>query len=828
MSNSTKTVVKFNDTFYLKNKSDRYLVAVDRGRYDFPQLDRTGRVKLQLTGSTGEIKHGDKLKIRSLEAGLGDRDILGAFTDSHNCYYWKDGYDDEKQSWYITKANGKGGAIHYGDEIYLTNVCYNTQTLVSDTKYPGYLTTAEGKKEVWSLESTKVPKSVEKQIVRESSKSDPTSVFGSSVASGDPTPNGVILWTRINPEAYQDKMDLEYQVSLKRNFDDSNIILHGTIPASNIGKTADYTVKLDLSTIDPEKTNFIKYQKLKSNQTYFYKFIYGEVDSQIGRCKTLPAARDELQRLRLAVLTCNDYSTGYFNALYHLAEEDIDFVIHLGDFVYEYPQYPPGYGEIVRTDLQLTDNRFPTSDPKNADRTTSLQDFRHVYRTYRQDPALQRAMEQHTWIITLDDHEIADNCYWDYQNNTMDISVDEPLHPIYEHLNKNSAKAKKAMRQLYLDATQAWREYIPARIEKVNNSNDPRYKLYRHFRFGSLVDFFLTDSRSFRDKPNLELNEQILEKAREKQEANPKANISQIMSDVREEMGLKEWQASMLGKEQKEWLIDGITKGIVIDDTYSKATWKVWGNQTLLATSWANELIGEIDDWHGFKAERYEILQAVKDSETAENKTDRTSHFVVFTGDMHTSLIAYLKTDFSDVSRSIPASLPDISNILTSPLDSITAGVMGVANKFNLNYSKLAGVEFMTPALTSPGLSELLDEKSNLIPGKSTLSSIWESLPSIPGLSDSSEAESRGSVMHKPTSANLIKRLSPHIEHFDSSINGYAIAEFTSDKLQWNVYAIDKKIYDKADDGRNISTKRAKKELVQSATYSPNGISLDD
>ena len=309
------------------------------------------------------------------------------------------------------------------------------------------------------------------------------------------------------------------------------------------------------------------------------------------------------------------------------------------------------------------------------------------------------------------------------------------------------------------------------------------------------------------------------------------------MTHVRREMKLPDWKASMLGKEQKEWLINGITNGITIDDTddtKAQATWKVWGNQTLLATSWANELIGEIDDWHGFKAERYEILQAVKDSETAKNKnkTDRTSHFVVFTGDMHTSLIAYLKTDFSDVSGSIPTSLQDIGNILTSPIDSITTGVMGVSNKFNMNYSKLAGVEFMTPALTSPGLSELIYEKmyekSKLVPGSSTLSSVWESLPNIPGLSDSSEAEDQGSSMHKPISANLIKRLSPHIEHFDSSINGYAIAEFTSDKLKWNVYAIDKKIYDKADDGRNISTNRAKKELVQSAIYSPDGISVDD
>ena len=634
---------------------------------------------------------------------------------------------------------------------------------------------------MWILESTKVLKSTQKHPVIESSTPDPASVFGLSVASGDPTASGVILWTRVNPEAYKQDIPLKYEVCLSKDFDRD--VIKGEVKASELGQESDYTVHVDLD------------GKLESNQTYYYRFLYDGVQSQIGRCKTLPAENTKLEKLRLAVLTCNDYSTGYFNAFYHLAQEEVDFVIHLGDFAYEYPQYPPGYGEILRTDLKLTDNQFPTKTPKNADRTTSLTDFRHVYRTYRRDLALQKAMEQHTWIITLDDHEIADNCYWDYQNNTMDVSVDDPPHPIYEYLKKNSNEAKKAMRQLYVDATQAWREYIPARVQKVDRSNDPPYKLYRHFRFGSLLDFFLSDSRSFRDKPNLEINQQILEKVKTYRESHPNAQISDVMTHVRQEMKLPDWKASMLGKEQKEWLIDGVTN--------SNAAWKVWGNQTLLATSWANELIGEIDDWHGFKAERYEILQAVKDSETDRYQTDKTSRFVVFTGDMHTSLIAYLKTDFE-----------------------------GIRNKANMDYSKLAGVEFMTPAVTSPGLSEYIYEKiyekSNLIPGSSTISSMLESLPNIPGLSDNSEDTGQGSLLHKPVSANIIKRLSPHIEHFDSSINGYAIAEFTRDELKWNVYGINKKIYDKADDGRNISTNRADKELVQSATYNPNGISLDD
>lgn len=202
----------------------------------------------------------------------------------------------------------------------------------------------------------------------------------------------------------------------------------------------------------------------------------------------------------------------------------------------------------------------------------------------------------------------------------------------------------------------------------------------------------------------------------------------------------------------------------------------MWGNQTLLATShiWEHKA-GVHDDWHGFKAERYETLQTIKEEETAKRRKDTESRFVVFTGDMHTSLIAYLKTDFEK----------------------------DVKNQMNWDYSKLVGVEFMTPSLTAPGLSELI-RSSGLAGAASALDIIG---------------------------GGVIKAASPHIKHFDSGINGYAIAEFTPDELKWSVYQVNKIAYDKVDDGhgsnvRNVSTNRVQKQPVHSATYQPNGIQL--
>lgn len=324
--------------------------------------------------------------------------------------------------------------------------------------------------------------------------------------------------------------------------------------------------------------------------------------------------------------------------------------------------------------------------------------------------------------------------------------------------------------------------YIPARVEEVkqsdrNKDSEPhQYHLYRRFRFGSLVDFFLTDSRSYRSKPEPDPKKQSLD-------------------------------ATMLGKNQKKWLIDGVKN--------SHAIWKVWGNQTLLATAWANvitaDLKGEpelIDDWQAYMEERREILQAVKDSETEKYKTNKASHFVVFTGDMHTSMISYLKIDLE-----------------------------GTLNKVNLDYSKLAGVEFMTPALTSPGVSEglreVISQTSSSVAGTteitSDISKLVEKLPNMPFLSNNSDDDDagEGSKLHQATAA-LIKSLNSHIEHYDSSINGYAIAEFTPSEMSWEVYAINKSDYDIADDGRNISKRGARKHLAKSMKYYPDTITLDD
>ena len=179
----TDNTVKFGESFYLRHSTGQYLIAVDRGQYNYPQLGNTGKVTLQVVGNEGEVvTSSGRIKIRTTESVIGNNDILGAFANSHDCYYWQDGYDEDKQSWLITKVSGTGGPIHYADQVYLTNCSYGTQ-LCPDTSNLGYITTAENTTNWWILEST-VPVSSPAQ----ESSSPPTasSAIPSQLATAPP------------------------------------------------------------------------------------------------------------------------------------------------------------------------------------------------------------------------------------------------------------------------------------------------------------------------------------------------------------------------------------------------------------------------------------------------------------------------------------------------------------------------------------------------------------------------------------------------------------------------------------------------------------------
>ena len=475
-------------------------------------------------------------------------------------------------------------------------------------------------------------------VFRRNGSLERETVFPESVASGDPTSSGVILWTRIAPEAYRSDALLGVEVATNEGFDD--VVYRGIVPASAVEPGDDFTVKADLD------------GELEPNEFYSYRFYYRGVTSRIGRCRTLPAPDESPDDLRIAVATCQDFSNGYYGAFSHIAGEDVDYLVHLGDAIYEYAVPDSAY---EGRDVVL---------PSGEEVAYGLEDFRYLHRRYRSDAFYQRALERHTVIATWDDHEIVNNRWWEYDR--------EPQRPASTSHPENDDR--EFMQRLFAAGIKSWWEYTPARIaisEELENYGPDRsdapegddlhreFRLYRSFAFGDLLELAMTDERLYRTDPPGE--------AENERGTGPYSGTEDPPDSP---------ERTMLGTDQREWFLDFLEE--------SDATWTVWGNEVLVAplryadTDEAS-LSVNYDAWDGYRAERQEIA-AVAD-ENVEN-------FVALTGDMHSSVAGYLLRDYesSENQSSPPAS------------------------------SERIGVEFMTPAISSANLVEATREDTPSAP----------------------------------------------------------------------------------------------------------------
>ncbi len=447
----------------------------------------------------------------------------------------------------------------------------------------------------------------------------PETAFVLGIASGDPAPTGVVLWTRVNEDVWHPARALWFQVATDLAF--TQIVAQGSIPGGAIGPARDHTARVDLLGL------------LAPNHSYYYRFIYGLVVSQVGRCRTLPHPASAPALLKFGVVNCQAFSGGYYGAYHHLAEEDVDFVLHLGDVIYEY----------ARTDGPYPDRTVEL--PSGADVAVDLADFRYLYRRYRSDAFMREALARHTFIFIWDDHETADNCYWDYEADTLGV---EPGHPL--------AGDPAALRQLKRASQQAWTEYVPARVAVDPAADHPHdyLSVWRRFRFGALLELFVTDGRTYR--AGYPCGEDKLD--------NTLTPGCPAQGDP---------DRMMLGLLQRDWLIAGLT--------HSPALWKGWANPVPLARllapcptsirdcpSTQPAVYAKLDTWDGYLAERDQIQGALQAA--------GTRNVVSLTGDRHASLASYLLADYD------------------------AGGGPGGAN--------IVGVEWTVPAISSPSANEKL------------------------------------------------------------------------------------------------------------------------
>lgn len=422
-------------------------------------------------------------------------------------------------------------------------------------------------------------------------QTDSERVFSLSVASGDPSPSGVVLWTRIDPSAHRPEQQLIVQVAHDAEF--KQLAFESLVQPDNISANRDYTVSLDLE------------GHLQPSIRYYYRFIYDNTVSHTGRCRTAPEYGADIDHLKLGLLTCQDYTNGYYGALAQVADDDsLDFVIHLGDFIYETA------GDPRFQSLPFDDRRIIL--PSEGLVALDLEDYRHLYKTYRSDPNLIRAMEQHTFIVTRDDHETANDAYWDYERHTLGA----PDHPFT--LEEQYGNDPELLNQLMLDSQQAWLEYIPARVQVNLDTTDPHQylKYYRRVQLGNLVDLFMLDGRTYRTA-----------------HACGEGDFFERYVPV----GCTNWQSdqqTLLGGDQRDWLLNGLIG--------SSARWKLLGNQTYMGCLGIRLSNGKlpinVDAWDGFDYERNLI-----NNEVALNQVE---NFVVVTGDLHTYIASHIKKDY--------------------------------------------------------------------------------------------------------------------------------------------------------------------------------------
>src|SRR5436190_6393239 len=273
--------------------------------------------------------------------------------------------------------------------------------------------------------------------------------FTLGVASGDPTPDGIVLWTRLAPDLPNGgrmppkPLVVEWQIATDEKMD--HVVKKGRSAAT---PALAHSVHVEVRGLEPSRW-------------YWYRFKAGSHYSSIGRTRTAPDPRKKLDKLSFAFASCQNFEVGYFTPYQHMVQENLDVIVHLGDYIYE---------------SGLRTGRPRQHTGKELD---SLSDYRNRYALYRTDPDLQRAHALFPWIVTWDDHEVDNN----YANDK----------------EENGAPRDKFLERR-ANAYQAYYEHMPLRRESLPKGSSLR--LYRRLAFGDLAEFSVLDTRQYRtDQP---------------------------------------------------------------------------------------------------------------------------------------------------------------------------------------------------------------------------------------------------------------------------------------------------------------------------------------
>ena len=413
--------------------------------------------------------------------------------------------------------------------------------------------------------------------------------FTLGVASGDPTHNSVVLWTRIAPDALHgggagsDPISVWWEIATDQ--DVRHVVHRGTIVARP--ETA-HSVRIRVLGLAPDRW-------------YWYRFRAGGDASPIGRTRTFPPPGSKPERLRFAFVSCQHFEDGFYPAWAHVAEEDLDCVVHLGDYIYEDAATTIG----VRQHVPATE-------------AMTLEDYRTRYAQYKTDPNLQAAHARFPFIVTWDDHEVEDNYAGDISENNGDADPTNDVPPAV-------FRARRAA------AYQAFFEHQPLA------PNVQPAQLFRRFDWGRLATFSVLDTRQYRTD-------------------QPCGGAADLLPPVGDDLvipcgGEMAPSATMTGAAQEAWLLDGLRQ--------SDARWNVVAQQIMMAAlnygPGVTQLFGlpvgvsvrNVDAWDGYVAQRNRLLGTIG--------AEGIRNVVVLSGDAHVSFVADLKPDFADAASPVVA-----------------------------------------------------------------------------------------------------------------------------------------------------------------------------
>ncbi|MEO0466063.1 MAG: alkaline phosphatase D family protein [Pseudomonadota bacterium] len=420
--------------------------------------------------------------------------------------------------------------------------------------------------------------------------------FEHGVASGDPLPDAVILWTRVTRTSGAGPIPVSWTVF--EGGPDGDVVSTGyeqTTPAR------DDTVKVDVD-------------GLKAGTEYHFKFAVagtgGEINSPMGRTKTAPA-KDSDDALRFVFISCSNYPFGYFNAYREIArQDDLDAIIHLGDYFYEYGV--DGYGGSAGEGIGR--RHEPITE------IVTLDDYRTRHAQYKADADLQAAHATAPWLCTWDDHESTNNSYRTGAQN---------------HNPENNEGDWTERRQ---KAVQAYLEWMPVRDPKPGRA---REAIYRRFEFGTVATVFCLESRLTGRSDEISWLAELSGVEPVQLPLKAMSTMARVQDDGR----------TMLGQEQENWLADGLEASVE-----QGTQWQVLANQVVMArvvppafnqtlTDEQIDGLGEgfgrlmvdfsvlrmpsnLDAWDGFPAARARLYDGAEQA---------GARLVTLTGDTHTA-----------------------------------------------------------------------------------------------------------------------------------------------------------------------------------------------